>query len=364
MNQEGAAKNRRLAEQIMAWYRQNKRPLPWRQTTDPYKIWLSEIILQQTRVQQGLPYYNRFVEHYPKVEALANAPEQDILRLWQGLGYYTRARNLHKCAQIIACNFGGIFPKTYVELMQLPGVGKYTAAAIASFAYGEVVPVVDGNVYRVLARLYAEPTDISSSKAFSVFFNLAQNLIDQQQPAEFNQAIMEFGAMQCTPKKPLCLYCPVKNYCEAYTLNMQQEFPVKLKKTKVTDRYLHYMVITDENGQVYMQQRTGNDIWKGLFQFPLLAYSQPEINREELPLQPQLESPLYKHQLSHQSLYVRFYHYKVDSRKASEQLLPSTLANPASKENNEGWYSIKQVENLPKPILIQNYLKEAGFYLN
>ncbi|WP_161622743.1 A/G-specific adenine glycosylase [Cesiribacter andamanensis] len=207
-----------LTAKLLDWYQRNQRDLPWRQTRDPYRIWLSEVILQQTRVQQGLPYYQRFVEKFPTVEALAAATQQEVLRLWQGLGYYSRARNLHACAQQVVAQWGGAFPQTYHLLLSLPGIGRYTAAAIASFAFKEAVPVVDGNVYRVLARLYADPTDIAKPQAFAHFFALAQQLIDPRQPDVFNQALMEFGALHCTPQKPLCLYCPLKEHCQAYAL--------------------------------------------------------------------------------------------------------------------------------------------------
>ena len=228
-----------FAPTLEEWYLRHKRDLPWRHTTDPYRIWLSEIILQQTRVAQGLPYYLRFIDAYPTLADLALAEEQELLRLWQGLGYYSRARNLHQTAKHIHHELAGEFPGTYRSLLTLKGIGAYTAAAVASFAYGERVPVVDGNVYRVLARVFGIDEDILSTGAKKTFATLATRLItDAIDPATYNQAIMEFGAIQCTPVAPDCLICPLQQQCVAYLTGRQRELPVKKKKAAVRERFL------------------------------------------------------------------------------------------------------------------------------
>ncbi|WP_124979156.1 A/G-specific adenine glycosylase [Nonlabens xiamenensis] len=264
---------------LIDWYQLNKRDLPWRQTTDPYHIWLSEVILQQTRVNQGLPYYNRFVSQYPNVYALANASEQEVLKTWQGLGYYSRARNLHKAAQQVVENEGK-FPSTYKDLLELKGVGDYTAAAIASFAYEEAVPVVDGNVYRVLARIYGIHTPINSTQGAKEFKSLAQKLLNKNEPATHNQAIMEFGAIQCVPKNPQCQSCPFQGSCVAYEKEIVQELPVKLKKTKVKNLYHHYLVAKTPSGKTLLQQRDTRSIWAGLHEFPYIEANGPLLSSE------------------------------------------------------------------------------------
>ncbi len=254
----------------ITWYHVNKRSLPWRDTSNPYFIWLSEIILQQTRVAQGLPYYERFVETYPTVEQLAAAPQDEILKLWQGLGYYSRARNLQTAAQQIVDN-GGIFPKNYIDLLKLKGVGEYTAAAIASFAFNEAVAVVDGNVYRVLSRIFGIALPINSTEGIKEFKELANNLIDAAHPAQHNQAIMEFGALQCVPKNPDCGVCPFQVDCVAFKENRVGELPVKLKKTKVLSLFHHYLVTITPSGKTLLQERPQTGIWAGLYEFPFVA---------------------------------------------------------------------------------------------
>lgn len=302
---------------IISWYVKNKRDLPWRKTQDPYKIWLSEVILQQTRVQQGLPYYFSFVNKYPDVKKLAQAPESDILKLWQGLGYYSRARNLHSAAKTVVRDFKGKFPGSYAELKKLKGVGDYTAAAISSICFNEVQAVVDGNVYRVLSRIFGIDAPIDSTEGKKTFNALANELISQKHPAEFNQAIMEFGAMQCVPKSPACEICPFFVHCEARKKKLVPALPVKAKKTKVTDRYFYYLVIR-HNGNVFLKQRREKDIWQGLFDFPLIETDQP-VNEKQLLKTKEWKalfndskfeirnySPEIKHILSHQKLHVRF----------------------------------------------------------
>lgn len=259
-----------FSNKLISWYQIHKRTLPWRDIVDPYHIWLSEIILQQTRVNQGLPYYERFVESYPTVQDLAAAPQEDVLKLWQGLGYYSRARNLHTAAMQVIDN-GGKFPNNYKNLLDLKGVGDYTAAAIASFAYNEAVAVVDGNVYRVLSRIFGIATPINSTQGIKEFKKLAQQLIDQDDPAIYNQAIMEFGALQCVPKNPDCQVCPYIKDCIAYKDARILDLPVKIKKTKVINLFHHYLVAITPSGKTVLQERPQSGIWAGLYEFPFVA---------------------------------------------------------------------------------------------
>jgi len=314
---------------LIAWYLDNKRFLPWRETKDPYYIWLSEIILQQTRVAQGLPYFEAFKQAFPTVFDLANAKEDDVLLLWQGLGYYSRARNLHATAQKVAYELNGQFPTTYHDLLTLKGVGEYTAAAIASIAYDEVVPVVDGNVFRVLARIYGITSDISTAKTKKEFQQVAAGLISKEQPATFNQAIMDFGAIQCTPKGTDCTPCPFITTCVAYQTNQVDKLPVKLSKTKVRNRYMDFFIFLDEQHNTGIEQRTKKDIWQNLYQFPILDrfentpidiakyihnhYAQYGIHHIE-----HLTPEIIIHQLSHQKLHLHFWLIKADQIPANQ----------------------------------------------
>src|SRR6478736_1262977 len=261
---------------LIKWYLQNKRDLPWRKTTDPYPIWLSEIMLQQTRVAQGMPYFLSFTTAFPTVFDLANASEEQVLKLWQGLGYYSRARNLHKTAQIVAFEMNGIFPDNYNDLLKLKGIGEYTAAAIASFSYNECVPVVDGNVFRVLSRYFDLETDIAQASAKKEFAALAFELMPKDNPAQFNQAIMEFGALQCVPKNPNCAECVFNDSCLALQKKKVNQLPVKLKKTKVRNRYFNYIIGIDEKENTIIQKRTAKGIWHNLYEFPLIETEQVE----------------------------------------------------------------------------------------
>ena len=254
---------------IITWYNQNKRDLPWRNSQDPYLIWLSEIILQQTRVAQGLPYYVKFVRAYPTLAVLAAAEEEEVLRLWQGLGYYSRARNMLKCARLLTKAYNGAFPASFEELKKLPGVGPYTAAAIASLAFGIAVPSIDGNVYRVLARIFGLEADITGARAFREFYQLAADLMDEAQPGVFNQAVMDFGAGICSPKNPGCAGCIFQNRCVANSQGKQQMLPVKLGKVKKRTRHFNYVVIKAGN-QLALRRRPGGDIWQGLYEFHLI----------------------------------------------------------------------------------------------
>jgi A/G-specific adenine glycosylase len=349
-----------FAIRLIGWYQQHHRTLPWRETKDPYKIWLSEIILQQTRVAQGLPYYQRFVESYPTVYDLAAANEIAVLRMWQGLGYYTRARNLHACARTIVEQFQGKFPDNYKALLSLPGVGIYTAAAIASIAFKESVPVVDGNVYRVLARVFGIETAITSTKGKHIFNQLAQKLIPKIAPDIYNQAIMEFGAMQCTPLKPLCTTCIFKMDCIAFRTNKQNQLPTKEPKAKTKQRFFHYLCIQSED-QLLMKKRKLGDIWTGLYDFYLVeenehrGFEQLDDELVQLIKKHQLYikkiPTVYKHILTHRVLYVLF--FKIIGTKEF-----MTDAKILLKDNSVDMFSIDVIKSLPKPKLICNFLEE------
>lgn len=347
---------RYLSDKIVKWYNRNKRSLPWRDTTDAYKIWLSEIILQQTRVAQGLPYYREFIRHYPDIEALANARPQQVLRLWQGLGYYTRALNLQKCAKAVVENHGGKFPNTFEALLTLPGIGHYTAAAIASFAFGQTVAVVDGNVFRVLSRLFGIDIPINTPEAKKKFTLLANEIISRKNPALHNQAMMEFGATFCTPVNPKCDDCPFKGGCFAYNHELVGALPVRNKKKESRNRYFFYFVVEKDN-RLLMRKRQERDIWHGLFDFALVENNRP-VNIDKLisesPMgkwlnntSPPTISKKYRHILTHQVIHCRFIHLK---------------ANRDFKPPDEGlsFYSARQVAKLPKPALISRFLDELN----
>ncbi len=305
-----------FSNSLINWYLQHKRDLPWRATQDPYFIWLSEIMLQQTRVAQGLPYYLSFVNAFPTVFDLAAADEEQVLKLWQGLGYYSRARNLHHTAKYVALELEGTFPGNYESLLQLKGVGEYTAAAIASFSKDEAVPVVDGNVFRVLSRFFGIETDIASALAKKEFTALAFELMPKNNPAIFNQAIMEFGALQCVPKSPDCTVCPLNSSCIALQKGMVNQLPVKSKKVKVRHRYFNYLIVSDDDEKTIIQKRTAKGIWHNLYEFPLIE-SDAEIEIDLLTAQIALENTVLSvyelrqsqiiHKLTHQHLHIRFW---------------------------------------------------------
>lgn len=259
-----------FSNKLITWYLENKREMPWRQTTNPYFIWLSEIILQQTRVAQGLPYYIAFTEAFPTIQDLAAAPEEKVLKLWQGLGYYSRARNLHHASKYVAYDLNGVFPSTYDTIIKMKGVGDYTASAIASICFNESTAVVDGNVYRVLSRVFGIDTPINSSAGIKEFKVRSQELIDPNQPANYNQAAMEFGAIQCKPQNPDCTQCIFNDQCVALATNTISKLPVKTNKTKIRHRYLHYLALRTPDGKTVVQQRTGKGIWQGLYEFPCI----------------------------------------------------------------------------------------------
>ena len=276
-------KNIKITKELINWYKLNKRNLPWREYQDPYKIWLSEVILQQTRVDQGLPYFIKFVEKYPTVYHLAEASNDEVLRSWQGLGYYSRARNLHKCAKIIVNGHNGKFPSTHKELLQLPGIGSYTSAAIASLAFGKREAVIDGNVIRVITRLFGIEDDIAKGQTIKQIKKIVDELIPKSSPALFNQAIMEFGALHCSPKKPSCDTCEFLGFCVAQKQGTQNEIPHKNRKAKNKLRFFNYLLI-EINGKYLLRKRKERDIWNGLFEFFLIeTNSEMSFDNFKLP---------------------------------------------------------------------------------
>lgn len=306
-----------FAFRLLDWYADSKRDLPWRSTRDPYRIWLSEIILQQTRVEQGLPYYSRFTEKYPSVHDLAEASEDEVMKLWEGLGYYSRARNLHASAKTVSCDLNGQFPDSSAGLTRLKGVGPYTANAIASFAFDEDVAVVDGNVYRFLSRLFGIDTPVNSARGKSEFQDLANELLPHGKSADFNQALMEFGAMQCQPT-PNCETCPYRSECVALRDERIDNLPVKERKQAKKERYFNYLIL--HNGKkALLQKRTEKDIWRNLYQFPLLESTQKHLDLGELLKEFASSMGLdrsdfmveehcdKKHLLSHQILHIRMW---------------------------------------------------------
>lgn len=307
--------NPNFSNTIEKWYQEYKRELPWRESADPYVIWISEIILQQTRVVQGYDYFMRFMKRFPDVATLAQADEDEVMKYWQGLGYYSRARNLHAAAK----SMNGVFPKTYQEVRALKGVGDYTAAAICSFAYNMPYAVVDGNVYRVLSRYLGIDTPIDSTEGKKLFATVADELLDKKNPALYNQAIMDFGAIQCSPQSPNCMFCPLASGCSALAGGMVAQLPVKQHKTKTTNRYFNYIYVR-MGAYTLINKRTGNDIWKNLFEFPLIETPEA-VSEEEFPALPEFramfaegETPIIrlvcrdvKHILSHRVIYANFY---------------------------------------------------------
>ena len=299
---------------ILSYFDKNKRDLPWRDTNDPFRIWLSEIILQQTRVDQGMKFYNNFIQEFDTIFDLAKANEQKVLKLWQGLGYYSRARNLHFTAQYIATELNGVFPSSFIELKKLKGVGDYTAAAIASIVYKEAVPAVDGNMFRVFARYFNIEDDISSPKTKKIFWDLGLDIIDQKRPGDFNQAVMDLGATICTPKLPKCDICLLNESCEALRLSKVLELPIKLKKTKVSNRFLHFIVIENDD-KIALSKRIGNDVWKKLYTFPKIE-TETDLLDKGWVLEEELENKLSfiseeKHILSHQNLFIKYWKLNV-----------------------------------------------------
>ncbi|HOK51147.1 MAG TPA: A/G-specific adenine glycosylase [Bacteroidales bacterium] len=340
---------------LIQWYLENGRDLPWRKTNNPYHIWICEIILQQTRVNQGMPYYFRFIDRFPDVASLARASEDEVLAYWQGLGYYSRARNLLLAARQIQKDYGGTIPADYNQLLKIKGVGKYTAGAIASMAFNLPYPAIDGNVFRVLSRLFNDSTPIDGSNAYKYFEKLLQPIFDPDRPSLFNQAIIELGALVCLPLNPNCDSCPVSNYCQAHKHATQSLLPVKQKALQPKKRYFYYFVLHD-NEYIILRKRTDNDIWKMLYDFPLLEY--PEKLDEPLEQLKQAEWPAplllsyaaelshpVRHLLTHQQLYIWFVRVHVDQ-------IPSMLPP------NHVKVPIKKLSEWPIPKVIDNYLKK------
>ena len=347
-----------ISEILLAWYDQHGRSLPWRQTSDPYCIWISEIILQQTRIAQGQAYYNRFIGRFPDIASLASADEDEVLRYWQGLGYYSRARNLHKAALHIMTHYGGLFPQKHEEILALPGIGPYTAAAISSAAYGQCHAAVDGNVYRVLARLFDADIPIDSTPGQRYFADLAALLIPSGCPGKYNQAVMDFGALQCTPGQPDCTACPLQHKCLAYAHGNVTIRPVKRGKAKSRNRYFHYLHIICQD-DTWIVRREHRDIWQGLYEFPLIETESP-VTPEELQQNQRyteifgdIETPpilrtiaMPKHVLSHQVIYASF--HLIETKNMQFNSLPG--------------HAIRRTE-IPEyavPRLIESYLERYG----
>lgn len=344
-----------FSKTLIHWYSNNKRNLPWRQTRNPYYIWLSEIILQQTQVKQGLPYYEAFVAEFPSIFHLAKADESKVLKLWQGLGYYSRARNLHATAKYIISAFDGEFPNNYKDLLKLKGIGDYTASAIASICFNENTAVVDGNVYRVLSRYFGIDTPINSSKGAKEFKALAQELIDIKQSAEFNQAIMEFGAIQCKPKNPDCTVCPFNKGCIAFNKSRIAELPVKIKSAKAKKKYFNFLVFISKDDKTILEKREGKGIWKNLYQFPLveteknvtIGVLKSLIKNYSLLKNESYEITLYNkdviiHKLSHQHLYTKFWIINLDNL-------------------NVDGIKISEIRDYAVPILIGDFIEAFNF---
>ncbi len=343
--------NSKFSKTLISWYLVNKRDLPWRKTTNPYHIWLSEIMLQQTRVAQGLPYYLKFLETYPKLENLANASEDEILKLWQGLGYYSRARNLHNTAKMVSEEMNGEFPNNYKELLKLKGVGDYTASAIASICFDQPEAVVDGNVYRVLSRYFGISTPINKSEGQKEFKQLAQQLIDAKQPGTFNQAIMEFGARYCVPQNPDCENCIFNNSCVAFQQLKVTGLPVKIKAKPVKIRHFNYMVLLSNNERTILQQCTAKGIWHKLYQFPLIETSEV-ITISNLKKHPQFQTFLEKLDIETISLF----NEKPIIHKLSHQHLHTHFWIVEIAEETETTIPISEVKNYPVPVLIANFV--------
>ena len=344
-----------FSNKLINWYLKHKRSLPWRETTNPYFIWLSEIILQQTQISQGLPYYNAFIEEYPTVFDLAKADEKDVLNLWQGLGYYSRARNLHFTAKHIANELSGVFPDNYNDLLKLKGIGDYTASAIASICFNEVTPVVDGNVYRFLARYFGINTPINSTAAKKEFKAIALNLIDEKNPGDFNQAIMEFGSRQCKPQNPDCNKCIFSSSCLALKDNLVSALPKKNKSNSIKNRYFNYLVFTSDDNRTIIEKRQNKGIWQNLYQFPLVEteksvkLSELKKTKEFIRLMDKYQYEIHQfneidiiHKLSHQHLHTKFW------------IISIKLLQPKG-------IRIKDLRDYPFPTLINNFLKEFNF---
>jgi len=340
-----------IDQKIVDWYQRNKRNLPWRENNDPYKVWLSEIILQQTRVDQGTPYYLRFIKKYPSVEKLANAKEDDVLKLWQGLGYYSRARNLHHTAKFISKELNGQFPNNYSDLLSLRGVGSYTAAAIASISFKQAVAVVDGNVLRVFSRLFNDPSPINEEKTKKKVFKKLNELIPAENPSDFNQGLMELGSLICTPSKPKCSECPIAEHCLAKEANTIELLPNKSKKTKITKLKLDFFHFLDQNNCTLISQRPENGIWAKLYEFPNIeSASKKEIKDFPKKISKASEfinTTSFTHVLSHRKIEANFHFIRC------EKLL---------KHNNYAKIDLSTINNLALHRLMTKYLESYNIF--
>ncbi|MEO8414929.1 MAG: A/G-specific adenine glycosylase [Ginsengibacter sp.] len=343
-------------EMLLKWNRtQNKREMPWKGEKNPYKIWISEIILQQTRVQQGLAYYNRFIRAWPDITSLAAASEQEVYKLWEGLGYYSRCRNLIASAKYINDTLGGQFPEKYEDILLLKGIGSYTAAAIVSFAFNQPYAVLDGNVFRVLARFFGIRIPVDSLEGKKIFKNLAQDLVDKKNPATYNQAIMDFGAVICKPMQPLCHECPLQKNCLAFQKDQVATLPIKEKSIKKRERFFNYIIV-EHNKRIYVQQRGEKDIWQNLYEFILLE-AKSILPAEEFLQETKFTSLFKGHnykvtkisksfsqKLTHQTITGRFFHVTI-----------KTAGIPLHKYR---LVSTKELAMLPFPKFITAYLKD------
>ena len=344
-----------ITKTLTSWYSIHKRDLPWRNTTNPYYIWLSEIILQQTQIKQGLPYYEAFVSKYPTVFQLAKAKESQVLKIWQGLGYYSRARNLHATAKYVAYELHGEFPNNHKDLLKLKGIGDYTASAIASICFNENTAVLDGNVYRFLSRYYGIDTPINTTDGFKTFKALAQEILDKSNPAEHNQAIMDFGSRQCTPTNPDCEVCPFKLSCVAHKNSLVAKLPVKLKAKKPKKKYFNFLVFISSSGETILEKREEKGIWKNLYQFPLIETEKanhlndfksklktyPLLNGQDCELVLFNDTDIV-HKLSHQHLHTKFWIVYLNK-------LPST------------GIPIKNLRDYAVPVLIEKFINDFNF---
>ncbi len=350
-----------FSELLLEWFSVHGRQLPWRNCGNPYHIWVSEVILQQTRVSQGMDYFLRFVEQFPTVEDLAAAPLDAVMKSWQGLGYYTRARNLHKAAQLIVNDYGGELPNSYKELLKLPGLGPYAAGAVASFAFHEPVPAIDGNVYRVLARVFGVFDSPGTGAGKKAFYTLCSEVMDHENPHLFNQAIIDFGALQCTPGRPDCAPCPMRGLCYAEANGLQTSLPTKERELKVRPRFFHF-IMARWRGDTFIELRQGKDIWHSLYQFPLIEtkervepedFTQSEEFQELVGIDCTVThiSEEKRQLLSHQELFIRFYIVELHT-------LPYALLQDYQRVPIDG------VDGYQVPITIANYLaaEEAGEY--
>jgi A/G-specific adenine glycosylase len=348
-----------IYEKLGNWYEKEKRDLPWRYTKDPYRIWISEIILQQTRVVQGTKYYNNFLEKFPDIFSLAYAKTDEILKTWQGLGYYSRARNMHETARKIVLEKNGHFPHTFEELLKYKGIGEYTAAAISSIVFNEPRATVDGNVKRVISRLFSVQAEINSPTGRKTISSLAVEILDPKHPGRHNQAVMELGARICLPKKPLCIECPVNMVCQALKEKKVAEFPVKYDHAKIKNRFLIYLIIRNPD-KVWLQQRTGNDIWQGLYEFPLIEIQEkPGLNEYPALIAKYLKTDLngfsinyisgsVTHKLSHRNIICNFIHISLPG-ELNNLDIPGMIIN------------ISDFNNYAIPKLIERYIDKSGF---